>query len=95
MNYESVMKDSSACETVYKSKISTLDFPGLPDSLLGSPEQAALPRAKATLLMKAMLEKMANEQEARKHAENQTPDKSKSGERHVIHETVRIVHTGG
>ena len=74
MNYESFMKESSACETVYKSKVSTLDFPGLPDFLLGSPEQATLPRAKGTLLMKAMLEK-GQTNKARKHAENQTQDK--------------------
>ena len=75
VDYESFMKQSSASESVHKSKISTLDFPGLPDSLFGSPEQSALPRAKATLLMKAMFEKVANEQEARKHAEKQTQDK--------------------
>ena len=63
--YESFMKECLACETAYKSKISTLDIPGLPDCLLGSPEQSALPRANATLLTKAMLEKVANEHEAR------------------------------
>ena len=34
VNYESFMKESSACETVYTSKISTLDFPRLLDYLL-------------------------------------------------------------
>ena len=43
---------------MYKSKISTLDIPRL--------LWLSLTRAKATLLMKAVLEKMASEQEGRK-----------------------------
>ena len=63
---ESFMKECLACESVYKSKISTLEIPGLPEGLFDSVEQTALTRAKATLVMKAMLDRVANEQEARK-----------------------------
>ena len=59
VNFESFMKESLACETVYKTKNSTLDIPGLPDCLFGSLEQSALSRAKATVLMTAMLETVA------------------------------------
>ena len=93
MNYESFMKESSACETVYTSKISTLDFPRLLDYLLGSLEQSAPPSVKATLLTKAMLEKGQTNKKTRR--ESNAGQKSESGERHAIHETVRIVHTGG
>ena len=51
---------------MYKSKISTLEIPGLPEGLFDSVEQTALTRAKATLVKKAMLDRVANEQEARK-----------------------------
>ena len=64
VNYQSFLKESLACETVYKTKNSTLGIPGLPDCLFGSLEQSALTRAKATLLMTAMLETVANEQES-------------------------------
>ena len=47
--YESFMKDSVACEAVYKSRISTLDIPVSPDCSFGSPERSALTRVQATL----------------------------------------------
>ena len=40
------------------------------EGLFDSVEQTALTRAKATMLMKAMLKRMANEQEAQKNAES-------------------------
>ena len=97
VNYESFMKESLACETVYKTKNSTLDIPGLPDCLFGSLEQSALTRAKATLLMTAMLETVANEQESTpRSAGKQAQDKTrKNGERHVSDEPVRIVENAG
>ena len=66
VDYESFMKECLACESVYKSKISTPEIPGLPEGLFDSVEQTALTRAKATLSMIAILEKVADEQEARK-----------------------------
>ena len=59
-------------------------------------EQTALTRAAATVLMKAMLERVANEQEARKKLrERQVKTKDKIVERHVLDEAVRIVEDGG
>ena len=55
----------------------------------------ALTRAKATLLMKAMLESVANEQEARKKLRDRQVTKDKTVERHVLDEAVRIVEDGG
>ena len=66
VDYESFMKECLACEPVCKSKMSTLEIPGLSGGLFDSVEPTALTRAKATLLMKAMLERVANEQETRK-----------------------------
>ena len=51
---------------MYTTKISSLEIPGSPVGLSDSVEQTALTRANGTLLMKAMLEKVANEQDARK-----------------------------
>ena len=72
---ESFMKESLACESVCKSKISPLEIPRLPEELSDSVEQTALTRAKGTMLMKAMLKKMTNEQEAQKNAEKYVGDK--------------------
>ena len=63
---ESFMKECLACESVYKSKISILEIPRLPEGLFDSVEQTALTCAKAMLVMKAMRDRVANEQEARK-----------------------------
>ena len=54
---------------MYTTKISNLEIPGLPVGLFDSVEQTASTRAKATLLRKATLERVANEQDARKKAE--------------------------
>ena len=62
---ESCKKKSLAREAVYKLKISTQEIPGSHDCLCGSPEKSALTRAKATLLMKATLERVSNEQEVK------------------------------
>ena len=64
VDYESFMRECHACESVYKTKISSLEISGLPVGLFDSVEQTAWTRAKATLLMKAMLERVANEQDA-------------------------------
>ena len=69
LDYESFMKECLACESVCKTEISPLEIPGSPQELSDSAEQTALTRTKATLLMKAMLESVANEQEAQKNAE--------------------------
>ena len=66
MDDESFMRESIACESVYTTKISSLEIPGLPFGLFDSVEQTALTSAEATLLMKAMLERVANAQDARK-----------------------------
>ena len=57
---------------------STLDILGLPDYLFGSLEESALARAKATLVMKAKLEKVANEHEARQMRRNRRKTKHMS-----------------
>ena len=68
----------------------------MPGALLDSVEQTALTRAKATLLMKVMLERVANELEARKKTERQAGEKkTKNVERHVLDEAGRIVEDGG
>ena len=58
------------------SRFSRGMFLGLLDCLCGSLEQSAPTRAKAPLLMKAMLEKVANEDEARNRAEKYAQDKT-------------------
>ena len=55
VDYESFMRESIACESVYPTKNSNLEIPGLPVGLFDSVEQTALTSAEATLLMKAML----------------------------------------
>ena len=75
LDYESFMKECLACESVCKTKISSLEIPGLSEELSDSAEQTALTRAKATLLMKVMLERVANEQEAQKNAARQAREK--------------------
>ena len=97
VDHESLMKERFACESVYSSKISKLEILGLPVELLDSGKQTALTRAKATLLMKkTMLERVANEQEARKESfETGRGTKDTIVERHVHDETVRIVEDGG
>ena len=77
VDYESLMKECLACESVCKSKISTLEILRLPEELSDSVEQTALTRAKKTLLMKAMLERAANEEEARKNAKRQAGEKKR------------------
>ena len=69
MDNESFMKECLACESVCKSKISPLEILRLPEEMSDAVEQTALTRAKGTMLMNAMFEKVANEQEARKNAE--------------------------
>ena len=59
VNYESRKKKNLTCEAVYKFKMSTLESPGLFDGLFESLEQSALTRTIATLLVKAMLQKVA------------------------------------
>ena len=66
VDYESFMKECLAYDSVYTSQISKLEILGLPVGLFDSVEQTALTCAKVTLLMKAMLERVANEQ-ARKN----------------------------
>ena len=84
------MIESLACETVDKSKVSTLDILGLLDCLFGSPEQSALSRAKATLLRDSGKRTRGDE----KSAETQAQDKNcKSGE-HVDDETVTVIAHG-
>ena len=75
VDHDSFMRECLACESVYTTKISSLEIPGLPVGLFDSVEQTALTRAKATLLMKAMLERVANEQDARKKAERLAGEK--------------------
>ena len=95
VDYESFMRECLACESVYTTKVSSLEIPGLPVGLFDSVEQTALTRAEATLLMKAMLERVANEQDARKKAERLAGEKkTKLFERHVHDETVRFVEDG-
>ena len=69
-DYESFMQECLACESVSHSTNSTLETDWLSEGLFDSVEQTALTRAKATMLMKAMLKRMANEQEAQKNAES-------------------------
>ena len=59
VDYESFMRECLACESVYTTKNSSLHIPGLPVGLFDSVEQTALTRVKATLSMKAMLERVA------------------------------------
>ena len=75
VDYESFMRECLACESVYTTKTSSLEIPGLPVGLFDSFEQTALIRAKATLLMKAMLERVANEQGALEKAERLAGEK--------------------
>ena len=75
VDYESFMRECLACESVYTTKISSLEIPGSPVGLFDSVEQTALSRANGTLLMKAMLERVANEQDARKKAERLAGEK--------------------
>ena len=49
----------------------TLESPGLFDGLFESPEQSALTRTKGTLLVKAMLQKVAHEKEVKQNAKTQ------------------------
>ena len=58
-----------------KSKITPLEIPRLPEELSDSVEQTALTRATKTLLMNAMCEKVANEQEAQKNGESEVGEK--------------------
>ena len=89
VDYEPFMKECLTCESVYKSKISTPEIPGLPEGLFDLVEQTTLTRATATLSMIAILEKVADEQEARKKLR-----KTQIVERHVRDEAVRIVESG-
>ena len=75
VDYEAFMRECLACESVYTTKTSSLEIPGLPVGLFDSVEQTALARARATLLMKAMLERVANEQDAWKKAERLAGEK--------------------
>ena len=96
VDYESFMRECLACESVYTTKISSLEIPGLPVGLFDAVEQTALTRAKATLLMKGMLERVANEQDALQKVERLAGEKkTKLVERHVHDETVRVVENGG
>ena len=92
VDYESFMRECLARESVYTTKISSLEIPGLPVGSFGAVEQTASARAKATLLVKAPLERVANEQHARKKAEGLAGEKkTKIVERHVHHETARVL----
>ena len=71
MNYESRKKKNLTCKVVYKFKMSTLESPGLFDGLFESLEQSALTRTKATLLGKAILQKVAHEREVKQNAKTQ------------------------
>ena len=71
VNYESRKNKNLTCEAVYKFKMSTLESPGLFDGLFESPEQSALTRTKGTLLVKAMLQKVAHEKEVKQNAKTQ------------------------
>ena len=51
--------------------MSTLESPGLFGGLFESLEQSALTRTKATLLVKAMLQKVAHEKEVKQNAKTQ------------------------
>ena len=78
VNYKSFMKESLACET--------LDILGLLDCLLGSLEQSALTREKATLLRKWQMNKRRC-----KSAQTQAQDKNCESVEHVDDETVTVV----
>ena len=71
VKYESRKNKNFTCEAVYKFKMSTLESPGLFDGLFESLEQSALTRTKATLLVKAMLQKVAHEREVKQNAKTQ------------------------
>ena len=76
MDYESSMRENVLCvNQCTRPRISNVEIPGLPVGLFDSVEQTALTRAKATLLMKATLERVANEQDARKKAERLAGEK--------------------
>ena len=75
VDYESFMRECLACESVYTTNISSLEFLGLPVGLFDAVEQTALARAKATLLVKALLERVVHEQDARKKAEGLAGEK--------------------
>ena len=66
VDYESFTTECLACESVHTSQFRNWRSLGLPVGLFDSVEQTALTRATATLLMNAMLERVAKEQEARK-----------------------------
>ena len=76
VDYESFMRDCLACESVpHDQNFRVWKSLDCSVGLFHSVEKTALARAKATLLMKALLERVANEQDARKKAERLAGEK--------------------